>query len=94
MVAERGSIVTLIDDFLSVDWDQDALAISAVELFVQEKARMTYKQIHHWGRGVRHENRQMSSVAASGKLECSQSSGARPKVTLEKAAELYPEVRV
>jgi Fe-S cluster assembly scaffold protein SufB len=93
VVAERGSIVTLIDDFLSVDWNQDAMAVSAVELIVREKAAVTYKQIHHWGRGVRHENRQMSSVAASGKLECSELSGVRPKLTLEKAAELYPEVR-
>ncbi len=94
LVAERGSAVSLIDDFLSVDWDQDALAVSAVELFVQEKAKVTYKQIHHWGRGVQHENRQMSSVAASGVLECSQVTGPRPVVTLERAAELYPEVRI
>ncbi len=93
LVAERGSIVSLVDDFLSVDWDQDALAVSAVELFVEEKAHVNYKQIHHWGRGVHHEDRQMSSVAASGKLESSRVSDPRPVMTLEHAAELYPEVR-
>ncbi len=94
VVAERGSKVSMIDDFLSVDWDQPALAVSAVELVVREKARVTYKQIHHWGRGVRHENRQMSSVAASGELVCSQVTDPRPVMTLERAAELYPEVRL
>ncbi len=94
LVAERGSKVSFFDDFLSVDWDQDALAVSAVELFVHEKAQVTYKQIHHWGRGVQHENRQMSSVAPSGELATSYVSDPRPVMTLERAAELYPEVRV
>jgi Fe-S cluster assembly scaffold protein SufB len=93
VMAERGSIVTLVDDFLSVDWNQETLAVSAVELSVQEKAIVSYTQIHHWGRGVRHENRQMSSVAASGRLESAQTSAARAKITLERAAELFPEVR-
>jgi Fe-S cluster assembly scaffold protein SufB len=94
LVAERGSRVSFIDDFLSVDWDQPALAVSAVELYVQEEARVTYKQIHHWGAGVQHENRQMSSVAASGHLQSSHMSDPRPVMTLERAAELYPEVRL
>ena len=29
IVAEKGSSVSVMDDFLSVDWDQDALAVSA-----------------------------------------------------------------
>ena len=93
IVAERGSVISFMDDFLSVDWDQEALAVSAVELFVEENARVSYKQIHHWGRGVRHENRQMSSVAPSGKLNSSYVSDPRDIITLERAAELYPEVR-
>jgi len=93
VVAEHGSTVTLVDDFLSVDWNQETLAVSAVELTVGAKARVNYTQIHHWGRGVRHENRQMTSVASSGRLECAQTSAARAKITLEKAAELFPEVR-
>ncbi len=72
IVAEKGSVVSFVDDFLSIDWEKPSLAVSVVELFVQEKARVTYKQIHHWGRGVHHENRQMSSVASSGILESSQ----------------------
>ena len=64
-----------------------------MEVLVHEKARVNYKQIHHWGRGVHHENRQRSSVAAAGKLECSQVTDPRPVMTLERAAELYPEVR-
>jgi len=94
LVAERGSVVSLVDDFLSADWDQLSLAVSTVELFVQEGARVNHKQIHHWGKGVRHENRQMSSVAFGGRLECSQVSDSRPVMTLEHVAELYPEVRV
>lgn len=91
---ERGARVTFIDDYLSIDWEQEALAVSAVELFVAERAKVTYHQIHHWGKGVRHESRQMSSVAASGLLECSQITAPREEMTLEKVAELYPEVRI
>ena len=69
IVAEKGSVVSVVDDFLSVDWEKPSLAVSVVELFVQEKAHVTYKQMHHWGRGVHHENRQMSSVASGGKFE-------------------------
>jgi Fe-S cluster assembly scaffold protein SufB len=93
IVAERGSRIALVDDFLSVDWDKPALAVSAVELFVHEKAHVKYKQLHHWGKGVHHENRQMSSVSASGRLESSQASDPRSVMTLERTAELYPEVR-
>ncbi len=67
--------------------------MSAVELFVEEQAKITYKQIHHWGKGVLHESRQMSSVARSGSLECSQITAPREAMTLERVAELYPEVR-
>ena len=69
------------------------MAVSTVELFVKEGARVVFKQIHHWGKGVHHENRQMSSVDFGGQLECSQISDSRPVMTLERAAELYPEVR-
>jgi Fe-S cluster assembly protein SufD len=93
IVLEKGAYVTFIDDYLSVDWDQEALAVSAVELFVAEQAKITYKQIHHWGKGVRHESRQMSSVEPSGYLECSQITAPRETMTLERVAELYPEVR-
>jgi Fe-S cluster assembly scaffold protein SufB len=93
VVAEKGSVVSLVDDFLSADWDKSSLAVSTVELFVAEGARVIHKQVHHWGKGVRHENRQMSSVATGGKLECSQVSDPRPVMTLERVAELYPEVR-
>src|SRR6185295_9192028 len=34
IVAERGSQVTLVDDFLSVDWNQETMAVRAVELNV------------------------------------------------------------
>lgn len=94
LIAERGSVVSLVDDFLSADWDKASLAVSVVELFVQDGARVNYKQVHHWGTGVRHENRQMSSVAFGGKLESSQVSDSRPVMTLERVAELYPEVRL
>jgi Fe-S cluster assembly protein SufB len=94
IVAEKGSTVSFVDDFLSVDWDQDALAASAIELYIREDANVTYKQIHHWGRGVRHENKQMSSVASNGKLNSTYVSDPRAILTLENVAELYPEVRV
>jgi Fe-S cluster assembly scaffold protein SufB len=94
LVAERGSMVSLVDDFLSADWDKPSLAVSTVELFVEEGARVTHKQVHHWGKGVRHENRQMSTVAVGGNLQCSQVSDPRPVMTLEHVAQLYPEVRL
>jgi Fe-S cluster assembly scaffold protein SufB len=93
LVAEKGSLFSLVDDFLSADWDKSSLAVSGVELYLQEGAQVSYKQIHHWGRGVHHEDRQMSSVAVSARLECSQASDPRPVMTLERTAELYPEVR-
>ncbi len=93
LIAERGSQVSFLDDFLSLDWDQEALAISAVELYVQEVARVNYRQLHHWGRGVRHENRQVSSVAPSGMLDARHTKEPRPAMSLERAALLYPEVR-
>ena len=93
-MAERGSTVALVDDFLSADWDKPSLAVSTVELFVEEGARVTHKQVHHWGKGVRHENRQMSTVGVGGKLQSSQVSDPRPVMTLEHVAQLYPEVRL
>lgn len=93
IVLEKGARVTFIDDYLSIDWEQQALAVSAVELYVAEQAKINYKQIHHWGKGVRHESRQMSSVEPSGMLECSQMTAPRETITLERVAELYPEHR-
>lgn len=93
IVLEKGARITFVDDYLSIDWEQEALAVSAVELFVAEQAKVTYRQIHHWGKGVRHESRQMSSVAPSGLLECSQMTAPREEMTLERVAQLYPEVR-
>jgi Fe-S cluster assembly scaffold protein SufB len=94
IVAERGALVSFVDDFLSVDWDQEALAVSAVEVWIREGARLKYKQIHHWGRGVRHENRQVSSVSPSGKFDSSSVSDPREMVDLHQVSELYPEVRI
>jgi Fe-S cluster assembly protein SufD len=93
IVAEKGSRISFIDEFLSVHWESPALSIGAAQVMVGDHAQVHMTQIQNWGRHVFHRSVQQSHVAGSGKLHTAEWSGSRPVVSLERAAELYPEVR-
>lgn len=94
IVAEKSSRVSFIDEFLSVHWEEPGLSIRAVEVFVREGAQVHLTQVQNWGRNVFHRDVQESQVDEAGRLRASHISGRRPVVSLERVAELYPEVRL
>ena len=94
LVAEGGSVVSFVDEFLSITRSEPDLSVSVAELIVRERARVSYTLRPNWGGHVVHERWQESQVEGSGKLNCFEERGPREKMTLERVAELYPEVRV
>jgi len=93
IVVEKGGRISFTDEFLSIRWPQPALSVSVAELVVRENAHVDYCLRPNWGASVYHERRQQSHVAGSAQLRCSEVTGHREAMTLERVAELYPEVR-
>ena len=91
IVLERGAAVSFIDEFVSSS--MKGLSFATVEMVVGEKARLRYFTIENWGAGVYHTSQQQARVAPTGQLRCFHTSGHRPIMTLERVAELHPEVR-
>ena len=93
IVAERRSRVSFVDEFLSVHWPDPALSVSTVEITAKDHARVEYSQVQNWGQGVVHYGRVETHGASTAQISTHQSQGPRPAITLERAAELFPEVR-
>ncbi len=54
LVAEPGSEVTVIDEFVSPDLDAPVLSLGGVEIFGQDEATVRYLSLQRYGKGVRH----------------------------------------
>jgi Fe-S cluster assembly protein SufD len=93
LVLEEGATVTFIDEGVSANWQEPGLAIGAVEAFVGIRGCVSYYRLQNWGRSVTYHREEESEVGPqgrflSGRLE------QRAATTLEKVAELHPEVRI
>lgn len=54
IIAEPGSEVTVIDEFISPDLDAPSLSLGGVEIFGQDEATVRYLAVQRYGRGVKH----------------------------------------
>lgn len=94
MVVERHAHVALVDEFLSIDWPKPTLSISTVEITAKDHAVVDYSQFQNWGKGVFHTGRIETHGASTARIGTHQRQGPRQVITLERAAELFPEKRV
>ncbi|HEV2147198.1 MAG TPA: Fe-S cluster assembly protein SufD [Longimicrobiaceae bacterium] len=52
VVAEQGAELSLVDEALSPDFDRQTFALSTVEVFAEEGAKVNYVAVQRWGAGV------------------------------------------
>ena len=52
VVAEAGAELSLVDEAVSPDFDRQTLALSGVEVFAEEGAKVNYVAVQSWGAGV------------------------------------------
>jgi Fe-S cluster assembly scaffold protein SufB len=93
IVVEEGASVSFIDEGVSADWDRPGLALQTVEASAGIRACVNYFYLRHWGRGVSHRREEKTFVDHQGRF-LSGRMERRMATTLEKVAELHPEVRV
>jgi len=88
--AEKGSLVSFLDEFLGAHWVSRGLAASAADITVGEDARVRYFCLQNWGRSIYHLGQETSQVHTRGHLLCLRASlGAQSdpvSVELETAA--------
>jgi len=68
VVAERGSRVYVMEEFLSSDLTGKNLAVSSAEFHVAERARVHYFHLENWGESVTHLAQQSSKVSPAASL--------------------------
>ena len=93
LVVEEGGAVSFIDEGVSAEWGEPGLALGSVEAFVGVRACANYFQLQNWGRSVFNDREEKSEVNPQGRF-LSGRMKQRPATTLERVAELHPEVRV
>jgi Fe-S cluster assembly scaffold protein SufB len=93
IIVEEGAVATFIDEGVSADWSEPGLAIGSVEAFVGIRGCVNYYQLQNWGRSVTYHLEEQSEVGPQGRF-LSGRMMQRSATTLEKVAELHPEVRV
>ena len=93
IIVEGGSQVTFIDECVSANWSLPGVVIEALEVYVAPQAKVNCLHLQHCGNSVRHYRDEKSQVSPSGSLQTGRIEK-RPNALLERAAELYPEVRV
>lgn len=62
IIVERGSEVTVIDEFLSDDLAEDSLSLNGVEVFGGDGALVNYLALQRFGSGVRHFSMQHANT--------------------------------
>jgi Fe-S cluster assembly protein SufB len=92
VVVEDNSRVSFIDECISGDWNRPGLMVEVLEVFVAAQAQVKCFHLQHCGQGVRHYREEKSQVASTGELKIDRLEQ-RPNTSLERAAELYPEIR-
>jgi Fe-S cluster assembly scaffold protein SufB len=93
VVVEEGSFVTLVDECISPDWTQPSLIIEVLEADISARAKVNCLHLQHCGHQVKHYREERTQVVSLGQLNTGRIEQ-RPNASLERAAELYPEVRV
>src|SRR6266545_5654338 len=69
IVVERGASVTFIEEYISRDVDDQALAAPATEIFVGDNATLRFVTAQTWGKGVYHISSQRARVGRDGSVE-------------------------
>ena len=93
LIVEEGASVSFIDEGVSADWERPALVLDTVEAVIGIRACANYFHMLNWGRNVWHRREEVSAVNFQGRF-LSGRMDKRPATTLERVAELHPEVRV
>jgi Fe-S cluster assembly protein SufD len=68
IIAEAGSSVTCIDEYVSPDLEQQSLSLNGVEIFGSEGATVSYLALQQYGRGVKHFSMQHSNTGKDSTL--------------------------
>ncbi len=68
MVAERGAVVSMIDEFLSPTWDSPGHSTGCAEIWVADRARAHYLTIENLAGTIRHAHHEEAQIDVSGKL--------------------------
>ncbi len=68
IIAEPGSEITCVDEYLSPDLSAPALSLNGVEIFGSDDAIVRYLSIQRYGRGVRHFSMQHANTGRNASL--------------------------
>jgi Fe-S cluster assembly scaffold protein SufB len=93
MIVEEGAAVSFIDEGVSAEWDKPGLVLETVEASIGIRACLNYFQLQNWGKSVSQRHEEKTDVNFQGRF-LSGRMEKRLATTLEKVAELHPEVRV
>jgi Fe-S cluster assembly protein SufD len=69
IILEEGASATLLEETSSASSETDGLHVGAVELIVDQGARLRYVQLQNWNEKVRHFAHQSGRVARDGMLQ-------------------------
>ncbi len=69
VVAEAGSRVTLVEEFVSPDLERPSLSCGAVEVVAREASQVQHVAVQQWGRGVRHVSMQRTRAERDANLD-------------------------
>ncbi|MGH7476787.1 MAG: Fe-S cluster assembly protein SufD [Longimicrobiales bacterium] len=69
VIAEAGSHVAFVEEFVSPDFDRPTLSCGAVEVYAREGAQVMYVGMQRWGRGVRHLSTQRTIAERDASLD-------------------------
>ncbi len=69
LIAEQGSAVALVEEFLSPDLAAPSLSVGAVEAYAGAAAEVQYVALQSWGKGVRHVSMQKTIAGRDAKLD-------------------------
>ena len=69
LIAEQGSAVALVEEFLSPELEAPSLSVGAVEAFAGDAAEVQYVALQSWGKGVRHVSMQKTIAGRDAKLD-------------------------
>lgn len=93
IVVEKGSHVVFVDECVSADWDRPGLAVEVVETFVRPQSDVECLRLYHCGTNAGFQRYEMVETLPTARY-VSRDIPERLNSTLERAALLYPEIRV
>ncbi|MEO7910766.1 MAG: Fe-S cluster assembly protein SufD [Roseiflexaceae bacterium] len=69
IITERGASVTFIEEFASLDSEDQILASPATEIFVADNATVRFVSAQTWGKGVYHIGAQRARLGRDGTIQ-------------------------